>query len=40
MCRSINRWLDAAGAKWEAHLKLDRQVMDALRKSKAPVVAA
>jgi len=24
----------------EAHLKLDRQVMDALRKSKAPVVPA
>jgi hypothetical protein len=24
----------------EAHLKLDRQVMDALRKTKAPVVPA
>jgi hypothetical protein len=24
----------------EAHLKLDRQLMDALRKSKAPVVPA
>jgi len=30
---------DAAGAL-EAHLKLDRQVMDALRKTKASVVPA
>jgi len=38
---SLNRWMALTPPELvEAHLKLDRQVMDALRKNKAPVVPA
>jgi oxalate decarboxylase len=38
---SLNQWMALTPSELvEAHLKLDRQVMDALRKTKAPVVPA
>ncbi len=38
---SLDQWMTLTPPKLvEAHLKLDRQVMDALRKTKAPVVPA
>jgi oxalate decarboxylase len=38
---SIDQWMALTPPELvEAHLKLDRQVMDALRKTKAPVVPA
>jgi oxalate decarboxylase len=38
---SLDQWMALTPAELvEAHLKLDRQVMDALRKTKAPVVPA
>ena len=38
---SLDQWMALTPPELvEAHLKLDRQVMDALRKSKAPVVPA
>jgi oxalate decarboxylase len=38
---SLDQWMTLTPPELvEAHLKLDRQVMDALRKTKAPVVPA
>jgi len=38
---SLDQWMALTPPELvEAHLKLDRQVMDALRKTKAPVVPA
>jgi oxalate decarboxylase len=38
---ALNQWMASTPPElMEAHLKLGRQVMDALRKTKAPVVPA
>ena len=38
---SVDQWMTLAPPELvEVHLKLDQQVMDALRKNKAPVVPA